>query len=221
MLASQQAEVLQRCQSQGLDLRQFGWRQLGVSASSREQVVRLVHSPTTFFFEFGFNSKRQLSIFSPGQNWQKETHQAKDWDERYHQVTVWAGYLAREIRAQDLVASLMSEPPLEISTLPQQGNRPFDDKERELVVSKLEVLERHVIEMKELAASESETIKGEFETLRIEAKRASRNAWIRMLVGTVIAIGRSFFTHDQALAIWHFTEEHFAPVVRALTHHQG
>ncbi len=184
-------------------------------------VLRLTHMPTGYYFLFDYDEKGQRSEFRPGATSSQEVHKARDWDERYHQVSVWARYVAREARSIDLLATIMTQPPLEVSVMPD-GNRPFDEAEQADILGRLDRLEQRVIEVKTLTENERTAVKQEFETLRIEVKRASRNGFIRMVVGTVFSIAaRLLFTKEEALQAWHFTIEQFGNVVRALTHHHG
>ena len=212
LLASQKKRALEICQAAGVSPRDFAWEEL----RQAPRVSKLSHKPTDYYFLFDFEpGGTHVTEYSPGHDRAKFTERHNDWEKRWKHVENWANCLARELEADDFVRTVMQEPSLE-AAFADEDNHPFTEPERELLLDRLDAVERHVIEMKTLTSDVAASIHSEFETLREESKRAGRKAWFRMLVGSVFWIGKMFFGKNEGVTLWHYVSEKSSSAVRAI-----
>jgi len=217
VLHSQKAEILRLCQAAGLKPSDFSLRKTKESDDN----WRLVHKPTKCWYELGVdvNDGSFEDLVFPGENDPEEDYHPKDWKQRYVIVSKWAARVGREAEAKGYLDIVLNEQTDLATAHLDKGNEPFSQIELLQVLERLSQVEEHVLEVKKLASDQAAEIKHEFEMLRVESKRAGKDAWLRMLVGTLLDIGKQFFTKEQAIAIWNYASNTFSGAIRAITHH--
>ena len=214
LLDSQKRTVIEILQETGLSASDFGWRvEIATLSYVDCEVSELVRKGTNFYFLFAHDSDGwQHTRFSPGKNILTFSNNYSGWDTLWKYVQQWAGYLARELEAQDFVRIAMQTKPLNELAIALADNKSFTPEEQQLIDDKLDRIETHILKTRDFQEKEAEHVRQQIRLLKDELKRIGHSAWLYMCFGVLTTITVTYLDVDNARMLFAFANEQLGSI---------
>lgn len=172
-----------------LDPQDFEWQVVPSPGSRAEQEVsKLTHIPTTFYFIFDYVNEQHYCHRSPAPGVVRDSQYPGDWPGQFRCVQEWLDELAKEYRAPDLWEAVGAERQIAEAAARTDENEPFDEETKERIRSFVRELDGYIRTTHELDATQSDFLERRLLYLEEAADRQGRQDWLHTLVGVLFTI---------------------------------
>ena len=196
LLITQQNDLFDLIQKQGLDPKDFHWdksKQSEYDANQTSTAIQITYKETGFFFRFdqdGSRNRLNYCVYSPGAKQFKDTVGANEWELRKNVFFDWLKFLRREISVENKwEAAFDSFEQFKESEF--QSESRFTENEYKLLIEKIELLQERIQHL-ELLPDQIQALQDGLESLKSEGKGLSKLNWWNLFVGLIINTGARF-----------------------------
>ena len=215
ILRSQRNDIMSLIADAGLEPREFRWEHVHSRRSAGDQLDRLAHLPTGYFYDFdnlNGSSQQHLATFAPGATTHEERQNPGSWPFQLGYVAQWLSYVKRELDAPPLWEQLALGQPLLEVPLEAAEDRPFARDEQEAVRERLEEVREYL--RRELAPGTMPAIEAQLARLEAALGTMGRVSWLQWAVGIMYTlIWGGLMAPEQARTVLHILGQAFQRLI--------
>ena len=149
----------------------------------------ITHERTGYHCTIEYHNGEYMMSCSPILDSVGDSYTSSSWEEQIRIVYEWLTYLKQELEAPDLWAAVSQETKLiEVASTDGASNIPFSNIEQKSIVSKLNEIEKYLIQTQNLDSEQAEFVSKRLNYLEGAVNRLGRQDWLQTTIGILVTL---------------------------------